>query len=148
MKAKRIAIELQEMKTKAPEGTFFIKKHESDNFICAIQGPKGTPYENGFFRLDVRFPNDYPFSAPQLSFITPILHPNISGQTICLDILGETWKPTMTLGKLLVSIRSLLNEPNFSSPLNSDAASLYKKNKKEYHKQVKELVEAEALNIF
>ena len=147
MRAKRIQIELAEMKNKAPEGTFFVNKDENDNFICAIQGPKDTPYQNGFFRLDITFPNNYPFSPPKVKFITPIFHPNISGTEICLDILQDSWRPIITLGALLVSIRSLLNDPNFSSPLNSDAASLHGKNKKDYDKKIQEMVQKHATSL-
>lgn len=36
---------------------------------------------------------------------------------------------------------SLLNDPNTNSPANVEASNLYKENKKEYEKRVKEVVE-------
>ena len=63
---------------------------EIDNILrweANIEGPKGTPYENGIFRIDIRFPNDYPFKSPHLKFITPIYSCNLSESGHeCLDI--------------------------------------------------------------
>jgi ubiquitin-conjugating enzyme E2 A len=43
--------------------------------------------------------------------------------------------------KLTISIQSLLNDPNSSSPANVEAAGLYRENVKEYVKRVRETVE-------
>ena len=40
-----------------------------------------------------------------------------------------------------LTINSLLNDPNTSSPANVEASNLYKENRKEYTKRVKETVE-------
>jgi len=54
-----------------------------------VQGPKGTVYEGGLFKLSVHVPSRYPFEPPQVRFITPVHHPNIdNGGRICLDILN------------------------------------------------------------
>jgi ubiquitin-conjugating enzyme E2 A len=39
------------------------------------------------------------------------------------------------------SVRSLLNDPNTGSPANVEASNLYKDNRKEYTKRVRETVE-------
>jgi ubiquitin-protein ligase len=94
---------------------------------ATIIGPVGTPYEGGIFRLDVKFPMDYPFKAPDLRFKTKIYHPNISERGgICLDILKGKWSPALTLGRTLLSLCSLLNDPNPDDPLVSTIARQYK----------------------
>jgi len=36
-----------------------------------IQGPPGSPYEGGTFKLVLEIPDDYPFKPPKLNFVTP-----------------------------------------------------------------------------
>ena len=91
-----------------------------------IIGPQGTPYEGGTYFLDITFPNNYPQNPPRIIFKTPIYHPNISTQgSICLDLLKNNWSPSLSIGKILLSITSLLNDPNPNDPLNTDAAKTF-----------------------
>jgi ubiquitin-conjugating enzyme E2 D/E len=104
-----------------------------------IMGPSETPYEGGIFWLDIHFPSQYPFNPPKIRFNTKIYHPNInSNGSICLDILGKEWSPALTIGKVLLSISSLMVEPNPDDPLVSEAANLYKKNMNKYNHIAKE----------
>ena len=95
-----------------------------------IIGPEDTPYHNGIFNLNIIFPNEYPFKPPTIYFITPIYHCNINDQgAICLDILKYNWSPALSIGKVLISICSLLAEPNPNDPLVPHIAKLYKTNR-------------------
>ena len=98
-----------------------------------IFGPSETPYQGGVFKLLIHFGADYPFKPPQIQFQTKIYHPNINAAgAICLDILKSQWSPALTISKVLLSISSLLSEPNPGDPLVPDIAAQYRSNRAAY----------------
>jgi ubiquitin-conjugating enzyme E2 D/E len=104
-----------------------------------IIGPTKTPYEGGMFRLKIYFPADYPFKSPKVIFTTKIYHPNInSGGIICLDILKTQWSPALTISKVLLSVCSLLNDPNPNDPLMPEIATQYIQNRAKYEEAARQ----------
>ncbi|ELV09858.1 ubiquitin-conjugating enzyme E2 2 [Tupaia chinensis] len=102
---------------------------------ASIMGPPGSPYQGGVFFLTIYFPQDYPFRPPDVAFLTRIYHPNISGNgTICLDILKSEWTPVLTISKVLLSICSLLCDPNPDDPMVPEIAHIYKRDRKKFGK--------------
>lgn len=103
-----------------------------------ILGPDQTSYEGGIYELTLSIPCDYPIKPPKVRFKTEIFHPNIyTNGDICIDILQNQWSEVMSIEKILLSIRSLLNEPNEKSPANPEAALLYKEHRHEFHQRVR-----------
>ncbi|NXY52288.1 UBE2C enzyme, partial [Ceuthmochares aereus] len=95
-------------------------------------------YEGLRYRLSLEFPSGYPYAAPTVRFLTPCYHPNVDTQgNICLDILKDKWSALYDVRTILLSIQSLLAEPNIESPLNVDAAEHWK-NQAAYRKYVRE----------
>ncbi|KAL1956273.1 hypothetical protein VTO42DRAFT_7446 [Malbranchea cinnamomea] len=107
------------------------------SWTATINGPDDTPYENLVFKLSFTFPTNYPYAPPTVLFKTPIYHPNVdfSGR-ICLDILKEKWSAVYNVQSVLLSLQSLLGEPNNASPLNGQAAELWDKDPEEFKRKV------------
>lgn len=110
--------------------------NETDMFSwkATIMGPEGSPYAGGVFFLNIHFPQDYPFKPPRLQFSTKLYHPNInSNGGICLDILKDQWSPALTISKVLLSICSLLTDPNPDDPLVPEIAKLFKNDRAKFN---------------
>ena len=105
---------------------------------ATIMGPSDSPYQGGVFYLEIHFPPDYPYKPPKIKFNTKIYHPNInSSGGICLDILKDQWSPALTISKVLLSICSLLTDPNPDDPLVPSIAELYIHNREDYTMQAR-----------
>ena len=111
--AKRIRKELDNIK-KDPPVNCSAGPDTDDIFSwsATVMGPTGSPYEGGVFYLNIIFPQNYPFKPPKITFATKVYHPNINSSGICLDILKDQWSPALTIDKVLLSICSLLTNPN------------------------------------
>lgn len=147
MALKRIQKELKDIiSTPTPGCSAGPSNDNQFHWFASISGPQGTAYENGMFFLEIYFPVDYPFSPPRVQFSTKILHVNIDEEGyICVDILKNEWSPALTISKVLLSIRSLLSDPNPDDPLDLTLAKLYKRNKKKYHKKIREHTQKHAM---
>lgn len=93
-------------------------------WVGHITGPSDTPYEQREFSLAIVFPEDYPMKPFQLTFTTPISHPNISEEReVRLAELEEKhWSPVLTVRSILICVQALLANPDPSNGvLNSKA---------------------------
>ncbi|KAK9196307.1 hypothetical protein WN943_004435 [Citrus x changshan-huyou] len=134
MASKRILKELKDLQ-KDPPTSCSAGPVAEDMFHwqATIMGPSDSPYAGGVFLVTIHFPPDYPFKPPKVAFRTKVFHPNInSNGSICLDILKEQWSPALTISKVLLSICSLLTDPNPDDPLVPEIAHMYKSDKAKY----------------
>jgi len=140
MSLNRINKELKDLKIDPPANCS-AGPYDLDIFDwrATIMGPEGTPYHGGVFFLRINFPTDYPFKPPKVLFETPIYHCNINKNGgICLDILKTQWSPALTVSKVLLSISSLMSEPNPDDPLVPEIANLFTKNRVKHDENAKE----------
>ncbi|XP_071952780.1 ubiquitin-conjugating enzyme E2 2-like [Antedon mediterranea] len=134
MASKRLQTELQDLGRESPaQCSVGPVGDDLFNWQATIMGPPESPYQGGVFFLTIQFPIDYPFKPPKVAFTTKIYHPNINANgIICLDILRSQWSPALTMSKVLLSICSLLNDPNPDDPLVPDIARTFKNNREKY----------------
>ena len=145
---KRLMLEYKELTENPPEG-IQAGPIDEDNFFLwetVIMGPPGTPFDGGIFIAHLHFPASYPLNPPKMVFQTEIWHPNIypSGE-VCISILHppgedpnryesilERWSPMQSIEKVLLSVMSMLAEPNVESPANVEAAKMFRENPSAY----------------
>jgi len=140
----RLGKELKALrKDEKMEGVTISVPDEDDFFTweIGIFGPPETIYEGGYFKCRLAFPKDYPMSPPEMRFTCGLWHPNVYPDgKVCISILHppgedassgerpeERWNPAQSVRTILLSVISLLNEPNISSPANVDASVAYRK---------------------
>ncbi|CAG8504777.1 13785_t:CDS:2 [Ambispora leptoticha] len=147
--------------TNNPVPGFTVALHDDSNVFewdVGIIGAPNTVYEGGYFKATLKFPDDYPFNPPTFKFNNDFFHPNVySDGRLCISILhppgddptsGETaaerWNPTQSVESILISIVSLLVDPNCSSPAN---VVMYRKERESYNSIVRAQVEASKKDI-
>jgi ubiquitin-protein ligase len=112
------------------------------DFVCHGDPPESYLirfYGKGLYRPDgspdivvgeqhevgIRLGASYPRMMPELSWKTPIFHPNISGSGIvCLGGYGTYWVPSLNLDELCCMLWDMIRYQNFDveSPYNREAA--------------------------
>ena len=135
--AQRLQQELMQLMSSPTDGvTAYPHEDNLFHWVGTISGAVGTAYDGLEYRLSLRFPHTYPFEPPGVTFLTPCFHPNVdTSGVICLDILKENWSAAISVSELLLSILSLLDNANTASPLNHEAARMYR-DAVEYKKKV------------
>ena len=145
MASRRLASEFANM-TKAPTPGIVARPVSEANlreWAFWVGGPPDSLYEHAVFTGRLSFPTDYPLSPPKMVFDPPIFHPNVYGAAgarrgeVCISILHagrdetgyermeERWSPVQCINSILLSVLSMLAEPNVESPANVDAAKLF-----------------------
>ena len=121
---------------------------EGNNYFhwrFTLRGPDDTPYKNGIFCLEMKFPDNFPVGKPEVIFKTPIYHLNIKhtlatvqGEDplghVCLSSLNW-WKPNTSIRQLIQEIYALFYLANPDSGYGIDRNQLYRTNKDEYERR-------------
>ncbi|KAH9860075.1 hypothetical protein IAQ61_011859 [Plenodomus lingam] len=129
--------------------------------VALIVLNEDSMYYGGYFKAKMTFPRNYPHSPPDFKFVRPLYHPNIYPDgRLCISILhppgddamsGETaaerWSPVQRVETVLISILSLLDDAEVSSPANVDAGVMLRNNPAEYREMVNKDLELSKKDI-
>jgi len=125
-----------------------VNEDSYDHCIATIIGPDNTPYKDGVFFLDLKFPELYPFTPITVTFTTQIFHPNISfktGEMHCnFHSVGSHYR--CSLNSVLWGVRNLLETPRHQNILNHEAYKLLIENQQEFDKMALECTKKYAIN--
>uniref|UniRef100_A0A671FW74 Ubiquitin-conjugating enzyme E2 G1 n=1 Tax=Rhinolophus ferrumequinum TaxID=59479 RepID=A0A671FW74_RHIFE len=116
---------------------------EDDGAAVGTATAKTAGSEGGVFKAHLTFPKDYPLRPPKMKFITEIWHPNVDKNgDVCISILHEPgedkygyekpeerWLPIHTVETIMISVISMLADPNGDSPANVDAAKEWREDR-------------------
>ncbi|XP_014248081.1 ubiquitin-conjugating enzyme E2 G2 [Cimex lectularius] len=153
---RRLMAEYKQLTINPPEGIIAGPINEENFFEweALITGPEGTCFEGGVFPTKLVFPPDYPLSPPKMQFMCEMFHPNIYADgRVCISILhapgddpmgyessAERWSPVQSVEKILLSVVSMLAEPNDESGANVDAAKMWRENREEFNRIAERIV--------
>ncbi|KAI5450665.1 ubiquitin conjugating enzyme Ubc7/UbcP3 [Naganishia albida] len=131
-----------------------VREDDFFEWEALITGPEGTPFEGGVFAAKLTFPQDYPLNPFKMTFDPPLFHPNVypSGE-VCISILhtpgddpmqyesaSERWSPVQGVRSVLMSVLSMLAEPNIESGANIECCKMFRDNHEEYERVVRRQV--------
>ncbi|CAH0554768.1 unnamed protein product [Brassicogethes aeneus] len=138
--------EMQELVTNPPEGIKTqINEEDVTDIQAYIEGPAGTPYMGGMFRVKLTLGKGFPQEPPKAFFLTKIFHPNVaSNGEICVNTLKKDWKSDLGIKHILLTIKCLLIVPNAESALNEEAGKLLLEHYDDYSSRAKMMTEIHA----
>jgi ubiquitin-protein ligase len=93
-----------------------------------LAGPQGSPYEGGWFNVELKFTKDFPGVQPQATFNTQIWHPNVEPFMggVCMSLGKRDMSGRLTgvcsITRVLVGLQMLLASPNPYNPMEDECA--------------------------
>ncbi|KAK1386738.1 ubiquitin-conjugating enzyme E2 22 [Heracleum sosnowskyi] len=145
---KQLAKELKNLDETPPEGIRVgVNDDDFSTIFADIEGPAGTPYANGVFRMKLILGHDFPYSPPAGYFLTKIFHPNVAPKNgeICVNTLKKDWNPGLGLRHVLIVVRCLLIEPFPGSALNEQAGKMLLDDYEEYARHARIYTDCHAI---
>ena len=134
---------LRDMKLLQQKDQYESEIIDTKTITCFINGPNDTVYEGGRWKINIEFPDNYPFKSPSVGFLDKIYHPNVDfgSGSICLNVLNTAWTPIYTVEHIVETfLPQLLTYPNPDDPLNIEAANLLNQDLEAFNKKAAEYV--------
>ncbi|KAJ8975273.1 hypothetical protein NQ317_013673 [Molorchus minor] len=138
--------EMQDLVNNPPEGIKVqINEEDVTDIQAYIDGPAGTPYVGGLFKVKLTLGKNFPTEPPKAYFLTKIFHPNVAANgEICVNTLKRDWKSDLGIKHILLTVKCLLIVPNAESALNEEAGKLLLEHYDDYSQRAKMMTEIHA----
>ncbi|KAJ3558590.1 hypothetical protein NM688_g837 [Phlebia brevispora] len=139
---KRLMQEVREVVNK-PHPAFDVYTGDDLAFWkVVIEAPKRSPYEGGTFLAYIDFVEDYPRVAPEIHFVTRILHPNINKHGRgCHAAFDRSWLVDTSTSVIFQIIYGMLLTPDVDNPLDLHATMEYNDDTGQHALKVHEMVQ-------
>jgi len=107
-----------------PPTTYFFKVRLK-GLMLAADGKRAIVTDT--HRFELRLGSHYPSDPPDVTWKTPIFHPNIRGEAVCHS---QQWSPAWSLADFVIEIGDMIRMDKFNndSPLDRKAAVWAEKN--------------------
>lgn len=162
---RRLQTERGKIPIEGAEIGYFACPKSIDDFLTwyvFIRGNKDSIYDGIIFHTEMSFPSDYPMNPPQMKFITKMIHPNIyKDGSVCISILhragddptayekpDERWSPVQSIRTIVLSVMTILNEPNPESPADVDASKKFIENKDMFYEEARKYAMDNGIKIY
>lgn len=123
-------------------------KSKKNYWEVVFLGTEGTPYENGYFKVQLLFKDVFPKHGPEAKFITKMFHPNIASDGhVCMDLLNK-WNEKTSMENIFYGIIDLLDNPVPEGGYSNDARKQLEKDYDKYMETVEEYTEKYAQEEF
>lgn len=112
--------------------------NDKTHWKVVFLGTEGTPYENGYFQVELIFKDVFPKNGPEAKFITKMFHPNIGKNGhVCMDLLN-CWNEKTTMENVFYGIIEILDNPVPENGYANDAKKLLEEDYDKYMDTVEE----------
>ena len=135
----RIYEQLTELQTSHLANVQFCSSSTQLQSTLHIKGASDSPYELGTYTLRLKFQEDFPYTPPEVRFLTPIKHCNVALEGFfCHKSLCSDWRLDKSILELVGDIEEAMRHPDLQRVCwgREELARLFVREKKRYWEEV------------
>lgn len=106
MRLDRELTDLKQLKDDSTILDFKVSGDPPDKYLIRFSGKSLVPSQGGVKlgdqqEVEIELGSDYPRRRPNVRWLTPIAHPNISGGQVCFGNFASNWSPSVRLADVV-----------------------------------------------
>ena len=105
-----------------------------------IFGPDDSIYAGGIFKMRIKFEEEFPFTMPNVKFVTKIYHCNVSDEGDVRIPSLQKWNDNISMSQVLSDIFSLFYVQNPDKEFNSEISNEYINKRYLFESKAKEYI--------